>query len=92
MTGIVLIIRWRQSIARLVDTDAALAAPQQLHPLEAILFRAEIALSQGGAAARMRRFAGHCIESTACALFVHVELTSACLLLMNSDELLACWL
>lgn len=73
MTGIVSIIRWRQSIARLVDTDAALAAPQQLHPLEAILFRAEVAFSRGGATARMCRFAGHCIESTACALFVNRE-------------------
>lgn len=59
MPGIITIIGWGQTIARLVDTDAAFTAPQQLHPLEAILFRAQIAPSRGGgaaAAARVRHF------------------------------------
>ena len=60
MTRTIIIIGWGQTVTRLVDTDAAFTAPQELHPLEAILFRAEIAPSRGGAAARdpMRRFGG----------------------------------
>lgn len=53
---IVVIIGRRQAIARLVDADATFAAPQELHPLEAILFRAEIAPSRGAGGTGW----GHC--------------------------------